>query len=336
MAFNFDSIDDTQFEEFCYDTLASLDFHNLSWRKGTGLQSSPSDQGRDIQGLLTRNDVDGSQHNETWFIECKHYKKGVPPDKIQGALSWAVAERPDVLLIVVSNYLSNPCKKYLEDYRKNNKPPFRIKVWELKDLENVTAGNEKLRRKYDLSTGISFLDDVNKYHLMYSLKEHYNSIDYFIEAMDRLDATIRDKVFFGTYVEYIKPKMRTPVTGQESLSELAIDSIDYANFKSTILSLVEPSPRLIHQLVTSEIGMYFSLSDKTTLKDKEENYRLLLERINKKVAESVDENEKLVNEKMLQKFSLMLEELPVKMDKQYKDYEYICNELLKKLLVEKL
>lgn len=35
-----------------------------------------------------REDVDGSKHVETWFVECKHYRKGVPPDP-QRDHAWA-------------------------------------------------------------------------------------------------------------------------------------------------------------------------------------------------------------------------------------------------------
>lgn len=118
MTFTLNDLSDTDFENLCFDVLQSLDFVNLSWRKGTGLSSSPSDQGRDIQGQLLKKDIDGSEHYERWFVECKHWVKGVPPEKIQGALSWANAERPDVLLIVASNFFSNPTKNYLEEYKK--------------------------------------------------------------------------------------------------------------------------------------------------------------------------------------------------------------------------
>ena len=64
--------------------------------------------------------------DETWFIECKHYRRGVPPDKIAGLITWATAERPDVALIIASNYLSNPCKDWIKRTVDQNRPPFRI------------------------------------------------------------------------------------------------------------------------------------------------------------------------------------------------------------------
>ncbi len=138
------------FEQFCYDLLSEMKFINLNWRKGTGFSSSPADHGRDIECQHTHDDVDGQIYLETWFVECKHYQQGVPPDKIQGALAWATAERPDKLLIIASNFLSNPTKDHLESYTRNNIPTFRIKYWEKPDLERLSLDKPRLLRKYKL------------------------------------------------------------------------------------------------------------------------------------------------------------------------------------------
>jgi hypothetical protein len=134
----FDGWDDTDFEQFCSELLVELGFVNVDWRKGTPLPASPADRGRDIVAQLGREDVDGSRHVETWFVDCKHYARGVPPDKLQGLLSWAQAERPHTALVIASGYLTNGAKDYLRDYEENNRPPFRIKYWERPTLERLT------------------------------------------------------------------------------------------------------------------------------------------------------------------------------------------------------
>lgn len=95
-----------------------------------------------------RTDIDGAKHLETWFVDCKHYKRGVPPAKLQGLLAWAQAERPHVALIIASGFLSNPAKDYLHDYELNNRPPFRIKYWERPTLERIATGHEQLIRRF--------------------------------------------------------------------------------------------------------------------------------------------------------------------------------------------
>src|ERR1039457_3304460 len=141
---SFNKLSDTEFEEFIYDLLEELNFVNLDWRKGTGKKTSPSDSGRDIVAQLHRTDVDKSRRSERWFIDCKHYIKGVPAKELHNLLAWAEAERPDVALFVVSNFLSNPAKDYLEVYRRNNRPPFTIKVWERTHLESMARGKRDL------------------------------------------------------------------------------------------------------------------------------------------------------------------------------------------------
>ena len=147
---SFDHLNDTQFEEFCFDLLHELKFVNIDWRKGTGKKTSPSDRGRDIVCQEVRTDIDGSVHLETWFVDCKHFKKGIPPTELQNILSWAEAERPHVVLVAASNFLSNPAKDYLDDYRKNRKPPFKIKVWERPNIEKLASRKLRVLRKYGL------------------------------------------------------------------------------------------------------------------------------------------------------------------------------------------
>jgi hypothetical protein len=124
---DFSHLSDTNFEEFTFELLQRLGFVNIDWRKGTAHESSPADSGRDIVAKQIREDVDKSKHMETWFIDCKHFKKGVPPVELQNLLTWAEAERPHTALFVTSGFLSNSAKDYLEKYVRNRRPPFRVK-----------------------------------------------------------------------------------------------------------------------------------------------------------------------------------------------------------------
>jgi hypothetical protein len=336
MSFTLNNLSDTEFENLCFDILQSLDFVNLSWRKGTGLTSSPSDQGRDIQGELLRKDVDGREHHEKWFVECKHYVKGVPPDKIQGAISWANAKRPDVLLIVASNFLSNPTKNYLDEYQKQNKPPYRIKVWELKDLENLTAGKNDLRRKYGLPTEIAFLPILNNYHIVYSMKPQLNTIEYFLELMDSLDPQKRDEAFSMAYFDIVQPRFKAPITGDEKLADLKIDADDYEAFRKKCLYMSsEASPTFVHKLMSSALAWLFHAADKTSLANMQDTQRFLIERIETDIAEEEDKEFRNRLSKMLELTQRMLMELPERMERYYGLYTYICDELVRKLLAEK-
>jgi hypothetical protein len=147
---HFNNLTAVGFEEFCFDLLHRVGFSNLDWRKGTPKNSSPADSGRDIVAYQRREDVDGDHSLDVWFVDCKHYRKAVPPTELQNALAWAEAESPNVLLFVASGYFSNPAKDYLEKYRQSRKPRFRIKTWEKPQLERVIGGRRSLLYEYNL------------------------------------------------------------------------------------------------------------------------------------------------------------------------------------------
>jgi hypothetical protein len=147
----FDQLSSTVFEELCSDLLSASGFVNVDWRKGTGLASSPADKGRDIVCDQPRTEPDGSQHFERWFVDCKHFKSGVPPSQLGNLLAWAEAERPDVALFMVSNFLSNPAKDYLETFKRKNNPRFKIRYWERPQLARMLGKKIALQRRYDLT-----------------------------------------------------------------------------------------------------------------------------------------------------------------------------------------
>jgi hypothetical protein len=147
---SFDNLDSTDFEEFCHDLLIELGFVNVDWRKGTPKKASPSDRGRDLVAQRSVTDVDGHTRLETWFVDCKHYKTGVSFEPLQNLLAWAQAESPDVALVIASGYLSNGAKDGLADYKRNRRPPFRIRHWERPTLARMLADHPGLLDSHEI------------------------------------------------------------------------------------------------------------------------------------------------------------------------------------------
>ncbi len=234
----FNEIDDGKFEELTYDLLAALGFKNISWRRGTGKGGATADQGRDLVADEFRADVDGNVLLDKWFVQCKHYKAGVPPQKIDDALAWAMAERPAVLLIVASNFLSNPAKSFLESYKNNNRPPFKIKVWERKDLERLLSSQPGLVRKYGLEPSDALLH-AHPAHANYVLSPTFNTLDFFFEQLDKMSPSVRDETFGWPYHSIIQPRFREPNHDRETLKEMMIDAVDYTSFKQKCHKLKE-------------------------------------------------------------------------------------------------
>lgn len=204
----YDNMTPTEFEGFCFGLMEELEFVNVDWRKGTGKASSPADQGRDIVADRVIEEFDKTRHVEKWFVDCKHYTEGVPPDKIAGLLTWAAAERADVALILVSNYLSNSCKEYLKSYELNNRPPFRIKYWERPRLQKLLEGREGFISRYvearpRSEAEILAAEEARTEKLWYHRKRLlYHFID--IGQRPPLDADMDDKIRDG--MQFMKEK----------------------------------------------------------------------------------------------------------------------------------
>lgn len=150
-AVRFDGLSPTDFEEFCFDLLSEVGFVNVDWRKGTPLNSSPADRGRDIVAHLEREDVDDHKYMESWFIDCKHYERGVPPEALQGTITWAQAERPSTILFIASGYFTNGAKDWIADYERT-RPPFRIRIWEMPQLRRLVAHHMDVAFNHDVHT----------------------------------------------------------------------------------------------------------------------------------------------------------------------------------------
>jgi len=148
--FDFVNLTPTDFEDFVFDLLTTVGFVNVDWRKGTPKSASPSDRGRDIEAQFLVTDVDGHQRFERWFVDAKHYDKGVPPEALQGLVTWAQSERPDVALVAASGFLSNPAKDWIEQYGKTSAPPFRIRHWERPQISEFLAQHPDLTYRHEI------------------------------------------------------------------------------------------------------------------------------------------------------------------------------------------
>jgi hypothetical protein len=97
--------------------------------------------------------------------------------ELQNALAWAEGESPNVLLFIASGYFSNPAKEYLEKYKQTRKPRFRIKTWELPQIEHLTSGRRSFLHRYDL------------------IKEKYKIRA--ISQIRKAEAEFEDKIWYG-------------------------------------------------------------------------------------------------------------------------------------------
>ena len=141
------------FEELCYDLLKALNYTNLKWRTGGG------DKGRDIECEFFRLEPDDSHIVEKWFCECKRYNAGVNVKDLQTKIAWADADKPEVILFIVSSYLTTDTKDWIKKIEKDKK--YRIKYWERKDLEDLIQKHHEKIPKID-KYFLAIEDDLNE------------------------------------------------------------------------------------------------------------------------------------------------------------------------------
>jgi hypothetical protein len=247
----------------------------------------------------------------------------VPPEKLQGALSWAHSTRPEVLLIIASGYLSNACKNYLEQYVENNKPPFRIVIWERQKLETLTSGNKIIRAKYGLVKELSFMKLINNYHAEYSLKSTYNTLPFFIEAMDKLDPDLRDEVFYEAYFTTIGPRFREPKNSQETVRDCMVDCVDYNSYKKRLSAMRHIPTGYVVATVSQALASMFTGSDITRIEEIQSNWDVFLKELGIQK-----------DEKDLERFQQKRDGLAEEVKERYERYNHFCNTFVRKLLSE--
>lgn len=333
---SFRGLSPLQFEEFTYDLLREMGFKNLSWRKGTGLSGGSSDSGRDIEAVLPRSEIDGVESMEQWYIECKHYEKGVPPSALEGAFAWAEANRPDVLAFVVSGFLSNPAKDYIEK-RRAATPRYRIKLWEQKDLDGLTQPHLVLRAKYGLPTDVPFLNLVHPNHLLYALKPQFTTTEYLLECMSGMEPEFRDKIFGTVFLYTVNPRMRKPKNSSEPLSDTILDAVDFEAFCRVCKggSTYFRSPSFGRNVVAEALSWAFHVSDSSDLPRVRQLYRDKIE-ISRKALSAPRASER-VKKMLLRSVEHAVadeQQLEDRLHRNRQDYVRFCETTLVRLLSE--
>lgn len=333
---NLDRLSESDFEEFAYDLLNALGFLNVNWRRGSGKGGASADQGRDIVAQMRQREIDGAEHVETWFVQCKHYERGVPPEPLQPALSWATAERPDVLLFVVSNFLSNPAKNWLNDYELNNRPPFRLKLWERKDLERLLSSYPRLARKYRLTTDDLALA-VHPAHLQYILRPSQNALDYFFAYLDTIEPLMRDKIFEFSYLFTINPRFRKPNYRDEKLGDTMLDPVDYGAFRAKCYRLAVQIAQhfLVQAIVSDTLRWAWSFADATQVAQTIDRHQQAIRYFASERDRRDDPKQRAALDGAVARHQRWMESAPDQQKTCEGYYKFICETMLPHLYLEK-
>jgi hypothetical protein len=186
-----------------------------------------------------------------------------------------------------------------------------------------------------------FVNIMHPAHLTYISKVPGNTLDYLFTCLDDCDAEKRDPLLYLLYLAIIRPRKRSPVTGQETLGELYIDEISYDAFKQKCRQIAA-SGSLDHMILTSLIVNFvlqvaFESGDTTKVEERIERTRQSIE--------FLQTHDDLLQERGLSKgvqyaFVKMHEKgirmMPENTRRAYDLYVYFCEHVVTRLLEEKI
>ncbi len=259
----------------------------------------------------------------------------MPPEKLQGALAWARAERPDKLLFIASNFFSNPAKDNLDSFERNERPHFKIKKWEKPDLEKLSLGKTKLRRKYKIGGDFPHLAALHPAHVLYSKNLNSNTLEYFFETLDKLDAKKRDELLGFVSLLVINSEVREPISGDEKFGDLIVGDLSYAAFKNKCRSLSRSVAPifLVQATVDFILRELFHSADDTSV----QGWKELDERMIKEFEERIGRAEDVeLHQSMIEISKNKLLNTDQRTKERYALYGYFCENVVISLLLEKI
>jgi hypothetical protein len=330
----FDRLNPTEFEEFCFALLEKLHFQDIDWRKGTPKAASPSDSGRDIEATSQATDPGGARYRQKWFIECKHYAKGVPAEALHNALSWATSERPDVLLFIVSGYLSNAAKGYLETYQQNNRPMFRITVWERPRLQTLAAEHLQILLRIRLLDRPAHVELAHPLHLQLLAESGRNSLDQFFAVLEKLEPSFRDNILMDVMLKVIHLPDLKSVDPNKPMGETIKPHLTYTKFKNACENLRQllPESCIADFMVTSILRFWLTMGDSTRLGSVRENRNVMREVLEGHAAKAGDSG--AINRRLIEMLQDDKDILEQRAREDYEIYVRICDELVRPLLLQ--
>lgn len=326
---SFEKLTPTRFEEFCYDLLHELGFKKISWRKGSSGEGSTNDQGRDIECVFETVDPDGEIRPHRWFVECKHHSRAIAPEHLQPAVAWAQANRPDVLLVACSGFVSNPTKEMLEKLGQSPQFP-KVRIWENKDLERLCFPRQQILVKYEIGPAQSFVSQLHPIHLEFLRSPPLNSFSALFKLLEALNPKVRDHVISFAQLGLINPTFTKVEDSEQTIGELLHPTLTYFEFKKKCLKLRSSVAEnfLVQAIVLQSLSYTFAQGDKTRIAEIKASNRAIISAHKTTSANSGG----------ISDFVTMLKDKQTTIEddfaQNYRDYCTFCTKVVAGLLIE--
>jgi len=225
-----------EFENLCFELILKSGFIKATWRKGG------ADNGRDIEATLKNYNGLTGETELKYFFECKKYENGLPPSELISKIAWADAEKPDYLLIIISSYLSNNCRSWIEKIQSNKQ--YKIQIIEGDFLKKLLLDNHKdLIVKYFVADKyISLLNETIDKWILHNLTPNFYTYYYILENVNKADLTINQNVFlyclyyvFYSRLEELENENYHGIDISQDIEELENIIIQNSNSKEIVL-----------------------------------------------------------------------------------------------------
>ncbi|SQA78950.1 Uncharacterised protein [Capnocytophaga ochracea] len=194
----FEKINPTEFENLCYDLLVKYNFSNIIWRQGS------ADNGRDLEATIVFNNSIRDKELK-YFFECKHFNSGgVPPEKLISKISWADAEKPDFLILILSSYLTNNARDWLDKIASDKK--YDIICIEGEELkERLLKYPDLIERYFSFEHYKKMFKDMKEYQFKYDVKLSFSILESIINniPLSKFDNEDLAFILLNFYIECI-------------------------------------------------------------------------------------------------------------------------------------
>ena len=239
----FDKITWKQFEELCYDLLHKYQFHSLSWRQGG------SDKGRDIEAFYTVINPMVVSYPEKWFIECKHYNKGIPIEQISGKLDWAVVEKVQHFVLMTNSYPSNTTTDYIKKRQKELN--FKIHIIDGKAMKQKLLAFPDLIVKYFADDTVVLIQGMLRQWLSHNLLPDIRTLFKLSKLIDARALNVEELVFLFFAFES---------SGYDDTTIYEYDDIEEFSFDFLIPAIIDNATNIFPikkpKDVTRNFGIY--------------------------------------------------------------------------------
>ena len=179
---------------------------------------------------------------DRFFIECKHHEKGVPPEKLNSKIAWADAEKPDHLVFMVSSYLTEKSRIWLEKIRSDK--PYKIHVLEEAQLKRLISQHEDIIKKFFLKNDkVTLLNDTKKNWLIHGIVPSFTTLMFLFENLDIDSLPTSDLVFlyilyYSNYskMEQLENRVYHGINVDDSIWHIEENLIKRATYRKSLIT----------------------------------------------------------------------------------------------------